>query len=119
MFCLSYETSTSCLLDGDREIAEYDGTGATLLRRYVYGPGIDEPVLRVEVNGLSLTRYYTHQDALGSVVAVTDSSGAVAEKDSYGVYGESLTLAGNSRRQKTGLMLLILISAVHHLSLRY
>ncbi|WP_181566609.1 hypothetical protein [Aerococcus loyolae] len=32
------------------------------------------------------------------MVAVTDSSGAVAEKDSYGVYGESLTLAGNPYR---------------------
>ena len=35
------------LFRSHREIAEYDGTGA-LLRRYVYGPGIDEPVATVD-----------------------------------------------------------------------
>jgi YD repeat-containing protein len=29
--------------DGDRIIAEYDGSG-TVLRKFVYGPGIDEPI---------------------------------------------------------------------------
>lgn len=91
-------TSTTYLSDGDREIAEYDGTGATLQRRYVYGPGIDEPIVRVDVSGVSSAHYYTHQDGLGSVVAVTDNTGAVVEKDGYGVYGESASLTGNPYR---------------------
>lgn len=91
-------TSTSYLLDGDRELAEYDGTGATLLRRYVYGPGIDEPVVRIDVSGSSSTPYYTHQDGLGSVVAMTDATGAVVDKYSYGIYGESNSLSGNPYR---------------------
>ena len=32
------------LYDGDRLIAEYDDSN-TLLRRYVHGPGIDNPVM--------------------------------------------------------------------------
>lgn len=91
-------TAASYLSDGDREIAEYDGTGSTLVRRYVYGPGIDEPIVRVDVAGGTSTHAYTHQDALGSVVATSDETGAVVDKYSYGPYGESASLAGNPYR---------------------
>jgi RHS repeat-associated protein len=63
-------------------IAEYDGTGA-LQRKYVYGPGIDEPI-RVTANG---TNYYYHQDGLGSVTEITDSTGNLVEQYRYDVYG--------------------------------
>ena len=33
--------------DGDRLVAEYNG-GGSLLRRYVHGPGVDEPVVWYE-----------------------------------------------------------------------
>jgi hypothetical protein len=68
------------------------------MRRYVYGPGIGEPIVRIDVSGSSSARYYTHQDTLGSVVAVTDNTGAVVEKDGYGVYGESASLTRNPNR---------------------
>ena len=42
--------------------------------------------------------YYNHQDALGSVVAVSDETGVVADKYTYGVHGESASLAGNPYR---------------------
>jgi uncharacterized protein RhaS with RHS repeats len=35
--------TTKYVYDGDQIIAEYDGSG-TLIREYVYGPGIDNPV---------------------------------------------------------------------------
>ena len=45
-----------------------------LLRKYIYGPGIDQPVCMIEV-AESNAAYYYHFDGLGSVVALSDSSG--------------------------------------------
>ncbi|MBN1392388.1 MAG: hypothetical protein JW947_06245, partial [Sedimentisphaerales bacterium] len=36
--------------DGDQIIAEYDGSN-NLLRKFLYGPGIDEPICMIVVNG--------------------------------------------------------------------
>jgi len=33
--------------DGDQVIAEYEG--GTLVRKFIYGPGIDEPVIMIDV----------------------------------------------------------------------
>ena len=97
---------TNYLSDGNREIAEYGGTG-TLLRRYVYGPAVDEPIATVSATG---AHSYNHQDALGSVVALSDDTGTVTDRYSYGAFGESATSAGNAFRfagrrldQETGL----------------
>jgi RHS repeat-associated protein len=63
-------------------IAEYNGAGA-LQRKYVYGPGIDEPVRTTA----GTTNYYYHAEGLGSVAEITDSSGLKAESYTYDVYG--------------------------------
>ncbi|WP_429913157.1 RHS repeat-associated core domain-containing protein [Govanella unica] len=91
------------LLDGDEEIAEYDG--ATLLIRYVYGPAVDDRVAMVTYNGSGSEtgKYYYHADRLGSLAALTDGSGAVSESHAYNPYGEELNasppqLAGNPYR---------------------
>ncbi len=77
-------TTTNFLDDGDDEIAEYDGTGA-LLRRFVPGPAIDEPIAEVTASG---TYEYFHSDHHGSVIAMSASSGSLTEGpflyDSYG-----------------------------------
>lgn len=77
--------------DGADLIAEYNGSN-TLLRRYVHGPGIDEPIVWYEGSGTS-DRRWLHQDQLGSVVAASDSSGALIGSpntyDEYGVPGSS------------------------------
>ncbi|RVU34866.1 hypothetical protein EOI86_18680 [Hwanghaeella grinnelliae] len=73
------------LSDGSEEIAEY-GDGV-LLRRYVYGPGIDEPVAMVEAS--TGDRQYYHTDAQGSVVAMTNDAGTVVEQYAYDPYGQS------------------------------
>lgn len=69
-------------------------------RRYVYGPGIDEPIVWYEGAGTS-DRRWLHADERGSIVAVSDSAGnalAVNTYDEYGIPG-----AGNlGRFQYTG-----------------
>jgi RHS repeat-associated protein len=60
----------------------------------VYGAGLDEPLAYVAADG---TKTYTHQDAQGSVVAVTDATGKLTSRYAYGPYGESSTLTGVAR----------------------
>ncbi len=73
---------TQYLYDGDRVIAEYDGTGG-LRRKFVHGPGIDEPILMDDGAGA----YYYHFDGLGSVTDLTGGTGLVAERCDYDVFG--------------------------------
>ncbi len=63
--------------------------------RYVHGPGIDEPLGSEELNPGTLTYY--HADALGSIVKVTDATGAVTltrTYDSFGIPTDSATTPG-------------------------
>ncbi len=76
------DTSISFLYDNDQVLVEYDGSGQEL-RRFVYGPGIDQPICMITAGG----RYYYHFDALGSVVALSDSGGNIAEAYAYTPYG--------------------------------
>ncbi len=84
-------TTTSFLHDGDNEIAEYDGSG-TLVRRFVPGPAVDQPIAMVAAAG---TRTYVHANRQGSVVTMSDASGAPAEGPyAYTAYGTCMTAAG-------------------------
>jgi RHS repeat-associated protein len=74
------------LYDGDSIIAEYDATGA-LVHKYIYGPGVDQPICMIDVADANATYYY-HFDGLGSVIALTDSAGAVANLYEYSIFGE-------------------------------
>ncbi|MES1191931.1 MAG: RHS repeat domain-containing protein [Steroidobacter sp.] len=51
--------TTQYLLDGDEEIAEYDGVG-NLLRRYVTGPAVDDRIMHQEINGSTITETFYH-----------------------------------------------------------
>ncbi len=53
--------STRYVYEGPHVIAEYDGNN-NLLRKYIYGPGIDQPVCMIEVADSNATYYY-HFDA--------------------------------------------------------
>lgn len=70
--------------DGQNLIAEY--AGSTLTKRYVHGPGIDEPILWYEGSGLTNKRYLM-SDERGSVVNITDASGATLNINKYDEYG--------------------------------
>jgi len=78
--------TTRYVHDRDHIIAEYDGNN-NLLRKYIYGPGIDQPVSMIEVDDNNAAYYY-HFDALGSVVALSDSTGDTVQTYEYSVYGE-------------------------------
>jgi len=71
--------------DGAQVIAEYDGD--TLLRKFIYGPGIDEPICMIDVADDNKVYYY-HFDGLGSVIALTDTSGTFVEYYEYDVFGQ-------------------------------
>lgn len=74
--------TTSFLYDGDQLIADLDANGK-VMTRYVYGPGIDEPLVMFRAG----KSYYFHADGLGSVVALTDSRGQLVERYAYSAFG--------------------------------
>jgi RHS repeat-associated protein len=57
-----------------------------LLRRHVFGPGSDEPLLTYEGAGLSDKRY-SHADERGSITAISNASGQVTQINAYDDYG--------------------------------
>ncbi len=81
------EVITSYVYDGDNCIAEYDAT-SNLKRKYIFGPCTDEPISMIEAAGSYAGTYYYHFDALGSVVALTNSSGNTVEVYEYSVFGQ-------------------------------
>ncbi len=81
--------ATQFLYDGDELVAEYDGSGV-LLRRYVSGSGVDEPLVWYEGATVGATaRRYLYADHQGSVVAVTDTNGVSIGTNIYDAYGTS------------------------------
>ncbi|MBY8826577.1 RHS repeat domain-containing protein [Hephaestia mangrovi] len=99
---IEYDTtvSTRFLYDGDEMVAELDNPANAVQKRYVYGPGTDEPIVQYTGSGTS-SRTWLHADERGSVIALTDSSGNTTAINSYDEYG--IPGSGNSGRfQYTG-----------------
>jgi len=85
----SPNVTTKYCYDGEQVVAEY--SGSTLVKKFVYGPGIDEPICMIAVAGESETVYYYHFDGLGSVAALSDVNSVIVERYSYDVFGEPNT----------------------------
>jgi RHS repeat-associated protein len=100
--------STTYLYDGDRLSAEYNSSG-TLLRRYVHGPGVDEPLVWYEGSGLTDRRYLV-TDNQGTVIA---EDGAAVVRYMYGPYGEPNAWSG-SRFRYTGQIALPEVQLYHY-----
>ena len=85
------DVNTQYCYDGDQVIAEYDYNSTIgdyeLARKFVYGPGIDEPVCMIDV-AAGYKIYYYHYDGLGSVVALSDVNSEVVEMYEYDVFGQ-------------------------------
>ena len=102
-----YETSggaagiTRFLYDGDELVAEYGSTN-TLLRRYVHGPGADDPLIWYEGSGVASTALRRlRTDHQGSVTAVTNNAGTAIGLNAYDEWG--IPAAANiGRFQYTG-----------------
>jgi len=97
-------------------IAEYNSSG-TILRRYVHGSGVDEPIVWYEGSGTSDRRWLV-ADERGSIVAVTNSSGTVTDTYSYDEYGRPNSWSG-SRFRYTGQMLLPAAQLYHYKARAY
>jgi len=80
--------TTKYCYDGAQVIAEYEDD--VLVRKFVYGLGIDEPVVMIAVNGQNETKYYYHFDGLCSIAALSNVNGEIVERYSYDVFGEPM-----------------------------
>ena len=78
-------TDTRFAYDGVDMIAEYNGANQ-MMRRYVHGPGVDNPLVWYEGAGTG-DRRYLHTHERGSVTAVSNASGALLGINSYDEYG--------------------------------
>ncbi len=89
-------STTAFAYDGVDLIAEY--SGGVLTKRYVHGPGDDEPLVAYDQSG---NKTWLHADDNGSIVLTTNASGAQVAINKYDEYG--LPDAGNiGRFQYTG-----------------
>jgi RHS repeat-associated protein len=108
------------LYDGDALAGEYVAAGGALLRRYVQGPGVDEPLVWYEGAGLSDPRGL-HANHQGSVIASAGRAGvagqtvAVLSYDPYGIPGA----ANAGRFQYTGQIWIPELGVYHYKARAY
>ena len=79
------------LYDGTDVVGEYASGG--LIRRYVHGPGIDEPLVWYEGSGTG-SKTWLYADHQGSIAATANSAGTSTATYSYGPYGEPNATSG-------------------------
>ena len=84
---------------GPNLVAEYDTSG-NVLRRYVHGPGSDQPLVWLEGSGTGAPTYLD-ADQHGSVMADTDWSNNMYQANTYDEYGKPGS-ANIGRFQYTG-----------------
>lgn len=90
---ISGTTKTRYVYSGWQRLADYDSVTGTLQNRYVYGMSLDEPLIQVSSAGVLTFLHANHQ---GSIIATTDSTGAVTNKNAYGQFGEISALGGTT-----------------------
>lgn len=76
--------------DGARVIEEHDQNG-NLQAEYIYGNWIDDILWMKRYSNA----YFYHQNALGSVMALTDAQGEVVEYYEYDAYGQPTILSSS------------------------
>jgi RHS repeat-associated protein len=84
--------------DHARIIAEYDSGVA--VAHYAFGIGTDE----VAIVNRGGNNYFYHQDGLGSVVAITDSTGNVVQRYGYDAWGNMQQNTGSFAFSGSGLV---------------
>ncbi|MFZ3482138.1 RHS repeat-associated core domain-containing protein [Sphingomonas sp. 3-13AW] len=86
---------TNHIIRADGSVINFDYVGTTLVaeesggavqRRYVFAPGIDEPIVWYEGSGLG-DRRWLHADERGSIIAITNGVGAAMAINTYDDYG--------------------------------
>ena len=79
-------TTSRVLLGPDGQVIGNVDTSGAIQRRWIPGPGTDESVAWYEGSGTTDRRYLS-ADALGSITAVTDTTGAALGINTYDPYG--------------------------------
>jgi RHS repeat-associated protein len=77
----------------DKKIVEEidDASPPVIKAKYLYGPGIDEVLaIQRKVSGVWSSAFY-HENALGSIVGLTDTNKNIVEEYPYDVYGRVYT----------------------------
>ena len=82
--------TTNYLYDGRNILGELDVSG-NVLARYTQSPGLDQPLAELR----SGTTSYYEQDGIGSVSALSNSSGALASTYIYDSFGNSTASTGS------------------------
>ena len=77
--------TTTYVYDGGNVIAEYDDND-DLASKYIHGARVDELVCMIDVADSNAVYYY-HYDGLGSVVALSNSSGDSCQSYVYSAFG--------------------------------
>lgn len=104
-----YETNVSggsvtrFVYDGDELVAEYDAAG-TMLKRYIHGPGTDDPLAWLDgaaVGGSWSNIHLAKSDYQGSLTLWTDWNGGTPQINRYDEYGVPAA-ANVGRFQYTG-----------------
>jgi len=97
--------ATNLTYDGD-DVAQ-DKTSTNVITEYLNGPGIDNRIRQKT----GTTVYYFTKDHLGSTTALTDSKGALVERETYDAYGNTVGSAktrygftGRESESLTGLL---------------
>ncbi|WP_198140821.1 RHS repeat-associated core domain-containing protein [Nitrosospira sp. NpAV] len=103
--------SATLVYDGTDLVAEYDASNA-LLRRYVHGPGIDEPLVWYEGTGTG-SKTWLYADHQGSIAATANSAGTSTATYTYSPYGETTVVSG-VRFRYTGQQLLSQLGMYHY-----
>jgi RHS repeat-associated protein len=75
--------------DGTDLVLEHDAAGAWL-QSYVHGPGADEPLVAYPSTQPGQRRF-SHADRIGSIVALSDNSGAMVAINKYDEFGRPAT----------------------------
>lgn len=101
----SGSNTTRFAYSGSERVAEYNGSNI-LQRRYVHGPGSDQPLVWYEGTGTADRRFLS-SDERGSIISITSSSGALLGVNKYDDFGiPQLDTGGNNvnlgRFQYTG-----------------
>ena len=87
-------TSAQRYLYDGLDLVEVRDASDDTLAQIVHGPGIDNPLVMVDVTESPVDKYYYHTDHLGSVRLITDDTGAAARTYDYSAYGVLLAESG-------------------------
>ena len=93
--------STRFVYDGPNVVMELNASNE-IVRAYVNGPGMDQPIERIEfIGGTPRSRQVFHADGLGSIAALTDESGEPVQTYTYAAFGGIRARTGSDLNRVT------------------